>query len=72
MSQHRDEEHHRALLEAAQAGLENGKGFIQAIASSSAAARDVTVRSKVEGLAKRLDDLKNETDQLWDLFKRAQ
>lgn len=72
MNASNNEGHYRALLEAAQNGVENGKAFLEAIASSDAAARDVNIQQMVESITKHLADLGNETDQLWDLFKRTQ
>ncbi len=67
-----NEDHYRALLEAAQSGFENGKAFLEAIGSSDAAARDVDIQKMVESITKHLADLENEADQLWDLFNRTQ
>ena len=70
MNESRNESRYRALLEAAQKGLEHGKAFIEAIESSDEAARDDEVRTRVQSLVKHLDDLEKEADQLWDHFKR--
>ena len=72
MNASNNEGHYRALLEAAQNGVENGKAFLEAIRSSDAAARDVDIQKMVESITKHLADLENEADQLWDLFKRTQ
>ena len=72
MTESNNEGHYRALLEAAQNGVEDCKAFLEAIGSSDAAAREVDIQKMVESITKHLADLENEADQLWDLFKRTQ
>ena len=72
MTESSNEGHYRALLEAAQNGVEDCKAFLKTIESSDAATRDVDFQRMVKSITKHLTDLENEADQLWDLFKRTQ
>lgn len=72
MTESNNEGHYRALLEAAQNGVEDGKAFLEAIGSSDAAARDVDIQRMVKSITNHLAELEHEADQLWDLFKRNQ
>jgi hypothetical protein len=65
-----NEDHYRALLEAAQKGVENGNALLEAIRASDTAALDMNIPKMVESLAKNFKQVENEMDQLWDLFKR--
>ena len=72
MTESNNEGHYRALLEAAQNGVEDCRAFLETIEGSDAAARDVDIQRMVKSITKHLTDLENEADQLWDLFKRTQ
>ena len=72
MTESNNEGHYRALLEAAQNGVEDCRAFLETIEGSDVAARDVDIQRMVKSITKHLTDLENEADQLWDLFKRTQ
>lgn len=65
-----DEGYYRILLEEAQKGIESGKSFLEAIRQSEAALNSVTIRKLAETATAHLVRLEDETDQLWDQFKR--
>ena len=66
-----DEVYYRGLLEATQKGVANGKSFLEAVSSSEAASKNVAIRKMAESTNRHLEELEQEVDQLWDLFKRA-
>ena len=70
MNTRHDEGYYRGLLEAAQKGIENGKEFLEAIGKSEAALNNAPLKRMAVSTTTRLEQLNDEFDQLWDLFKR--
>lgn len=72
MKQTRDELYYRELLNSTQNGIEAAKAFLNAVATSQIGETDPTIGALVKSTAKLLDQFEQETDHLWDLFKRVQ